>query len=108
MVNYEENTMIRQRTSQLIWGVIFSGLITSASADILLIEKVRERMARDLPDNGLRMTEVEQQYGQPQGKMAAVGDPPITRWEYAEYTVFFEYDVVIESVLHHDAVVGTP
>jgi hypothetical protein len=29
-----------------------------------------------------------------------VGQPPITRWDYASYSVYFEYDRVIDSVRH--------
>lgn len=82
-------------------------LLTSiglASADVLLIDEVRERMLRDLPANGLSQTEVEQRYGMPRERRAAVGDPPITRWIYDDYSVYFEYNIVIESVLHHGAV----
>jgi hypothetical protein len=31
-----------------------------------------------------------------------VGDPPITRWVYDRFTVYFENDRVIHSVVHHD------
>ena len=30
-----------------------------------------------------------------------VGQPPITRWDYREFSVYFEYDHVINSVRHH-------
>jgi len=39
--------------------------------------------------------------GPPRQKLPPVGDPPITRWEYPEYTVYFEYDKVITSVYKH-------
>jgi hypothetical protein len=98
--------MIRPFVSMLITGVVFIGLmIPTASADILLIEKVKERMMRDLPDNGLQMEEVERRFGTPAERHAPVGDPPITRWVYDDYSVYFEYQLVIDSVLHHEAVV---
>ncbi len=98
--------MVRPFISMLITGVIFIGLtIPTASADVLLIEKVRERMARDLPDNGMHMEEVERRYGIPAERRAPVGDPPITRWVYDDYSVYFEYQLVIDSVLHPDAVI---
>ena len=97
--------MIRTTKGKLVWGVVLLGLIGTAAADVLLIEKVRERMARSLPDNGLTMEQVEQRYGQPVERRPAVGDPPITRWVYEDYSVFFEHQLVIESVVHHEAVV---
>ena len=77
----------------------------SVAADVLLIEEVRERMRRDLPENGLTKSEVKQRYGAPGERRAPVGEPPITRWVYDQYSVYFEHDLVIESVLHHGAVV---
>jgi hypothetical protein len=97
--------MIGTTKGRLVWGVVFLGMISTAAADVLLIEKVRERMARNLPDNGLSMEQVQQRFGEPAEQRAAVGDPPITRWVYDDYSVFFEYNLVIESVLHHEAVV---
>jgi hypothetical protein len=77
---------------------------TPAESEVLLIEEVRERMRRDLPDNGLTRQQVEQRYGVPNERRAPVGEPPITRWIYDQYSVYFEHDLVIESVLHHGAV----
>jgi hypothetical protein len=31
----------------------------------------------------------------------AVGEPPISRWEYTGYTVYFEHDLVLHSVIQH-------
>ena len=41
---------------------------------------------------------VEANFGAPQSAREAVGDPPITRWEYANFVVFFEFDKVIHAV----------
>jgi len=76
----------------------------AVAGDVLLIEKVEERMMRDLPQNGLTKEGVEARYGSPEQRRAPIGDPPITRWIYDDFNVFFEYDLVIESVLHHDAI----
>jgi hypothetical protein len=35
------------------------------------------------------------------GQHKPVGQPPITRWDYREFSVYFEYDHVINSVRHH-------
>jgi hypothetical protein len=34
-----------------------------------------------------------------------VGEPPITRWDYGSYSVYFEYDVVLFSVLTEGQVI---
>ncbi|MEL7023676.1 MAG: hypothetical protein AAGL69_07985 [Pseudomonadota bacterium] len=51
------------------------------------------------PQRGMTMSRVESGWGQPQTRRAAVGQPPITRWEYNGFTVYFEYDRVIHTVL---------
>ena len=79
---------------------------TAATADVLLIEPVREVALMDVPVNGMKMSEVESRYGAPNTKDAAVGNPPITRWTYERWSVFFEYDAVLFTVLHKGEVLG--
>ncbi|MFK7886001.1 MAG: hypothetical protein AB8G16_03975 [Gammaproteobacteria bacterium] len=50
------------------------------------------------PARGMSMNQVEKTYGEPSARRAAVGDPPITRWEYGNFIVYFEYKHVIHSV----------
>ncbi len=50
------------------------------------------------PGRGLSMDQVENRYGEPTRRYDPVGDPPITRWEYADFVVYFEYRYVIHSV----------
>jgi hypothetical protein len=41
---------------------------------------------------------VQANFGAPQSMVAAIGEPPISRWEYAGFVVFFEHSLVIHSV----------
>ena len=50
------------------------------------------------PTRGMTQERVQSNFGAPQSTVAAIGDPPISRWEYAGFVVFFEYDKVIHSV----------
>lgn len=50
------------------------------------------------PAAGMTQSGVEAAYGAPVTKIAPVGEPPIARWEYAEFIVYFEYDRVIHAV----------
>lgn len=50
------------------------------------------------PARGLTMNAVEAKFGAPQTRHAAVGSPPITRWDYAGFSVFFEHQFVIDAV----------
>ncbi len=51
------------------------------------------------PGRGMTMKGVEARFGAPQMRHAAVGKPPITRWDYAAFSVFFEYERVIDAVV---------
>lgn len=73
---------------------------TLAPADTLLMQRVERSKASTLPLKGATMTAVEGQYGAPTSKAAAVGKPPITRWMYPAFTVYFEYDHVINAVVN--------
>lgn len=50
------------------------------------------------PTNNMTMAMVREATGEPEIAMDAVGEPPITRWQYPEYVVYFEHDRVIISV----------
>ena len=70
------------------------------SADVLLIEEVRQAGKMDVPENGMTSTEVSARFGEPLKKHSPVGDPPIKQWEYDGWSVYFEYDLVLFTVLH--------
>lgn len=52
------------------------------------------------PARGSSKAQVSNQFGNPAQQTAAVGEPPISRWVYNDFTVYFEGDHVIHSVLH--------
>jgi hypothetical protein len=52
----------------------------------------------DRPKRGVTMHDVETHFGAPVERHPTVGKPPITRWDYAGFSVFFERDRVIHSV----------
>ncbi len=56
---------------------------------------------QNLPQRGSSTSQVQRQHGEPVSRQAAVGQPPITRWDYADFSVYFEYDHVIQAVRHH-------
>ena len=51
------------------------------------------------PTAGMSMDQVTQQFGDPKSRISAVGEPPITRWIYDNFIVFFEHQHVIHSVV---------
>jgi hypothetical protein len=75
-----------------------------AVADVLDTSKViRGDTAMQGPSRGSSMDQVLARFGEPVTRMSPVGGdkplhPPITRWVYSEFTVYFEHDKVIDSV----------
>ena len=55
--------------------------------------------AEALPKKGLSASEVLARFGEPVERSAAKGEPPITRWSYSGFVVYFEGDTVIHSVV---------
>ncbi len=54
--------------------------------------------ATTTPVRGQRMQAVEAAHGAPSQRYPAVGRPPISRWDYPGFIVFFENDHVIHAV----------
>jgi len=95
--------------TRMILALMLLGILNFAAgvplrADVLLIEEVRQSERLKLPENGTSMADVRAKYGEPVNALAAVGDPPITRWDYDQWSVYFEYELVLFTVLHKGAV----
>ncbi|MGB6356523.1 MAG: hypothetical protein WBF21_21315, partial [Steroidobacteraceae bacterium] len=58
------------------------------------------------PTRGMTMSQVTAKFGAPVTKVPAVGKPPISRWEYPGFIVYFEADHVIHSVVPSTAAPG--
>ena len=56
-----------------------------------------------LPQTGESRRSVLERFGLADEEHKPVGQPPITRWDYRDFSVYFEYDHVINSVRHHHA-----
>jgi hypothetical protein len=54
------------------------------------------------PSRGLSMAQVERRFGEPSQRVAAVGEPPISRWVYPQFVVYFEGSYVIHAVARRD------
>ena len=81
-------------------------LASAAVAETIVVnDEVQVRDSQvDRPKRGLTMDEVEKHFGAPVTRHPAVGgsspqQPPITRWDYNGFSVVFEHDRVIDSVV---------
>ena len=77
-----------------------TGAQEAVRKDVLLIDRMAKTAHLSVPVNGLTMDQVIQKFGEPANRYSAVGDPPIARWVYENFTVYFEYQRVIHSVIN--------
>lgn len=89
------------RTFSTLALVALLAAAPGAVADVLIIEKL-EAAKVETPARGMTMDRVQSRFGPPLSVSGPVGDPPITRWDYAGFVVVFEYRHVIHSVEKHD------
>lgn len=84
----------------LVASLILAGPAGVAHADTLLMQGIQQAQAtaQERPGRGMSMQAVVAQWGEPTTRQAAVGQPPITRWDYRDFVVFFEYSHVIDAV----------
>jgi hypothetical protein len=87
----------------LMTGLLFGA---TAQADTLLVQRAQAEQSANLPSRGATMAQVESRFGAPQQKVAPIAgpgsrkrNPPITRWVYPNFNVFFEYNHVVDAVL---------
>ncbi|MDH3589655.1 MAG: hypothetical protein OEQ74_09645 [Gammaproteobacteria bacterium] len=78
--------------------VLLFAVAVSAIGQTLLNSTTQSAATQSIPTRGMTMEFVESSYGSPSNRRAPVGDPPITRWEYQHFIVYFEHKRVIHSV----------
>lgn len=69
-------------------------------AEVLEVPENPTKSSESAPKRGSPMDSVKSRYGEPQQVVNAVGVPPISRWVYDKFTVYFEKDHVIHTVAH--------
>jgi hypothetical protein len=93
---------LKSSTSWLLSLAATLALCGPASADEL--KAPAPTGGADRPASGMSMESVEAKYGAPSRRVPAVGgastaQPPITRWEYPGFVVYFEHNHVVHTVV---------
>jgi hypothetical protein len=91
--------------TRIVLAFMLTLAVQAVYADVLIIDEVRQADHMNLPKNGQNKATVESKFGTPQKQNPAVGDPPISSWDYDTYSVYFEHDLVLYAVLHPGAVI---
>jgi hypothetical protein len=94
----------------IVHGIAFAVLLGHAALAAAEIIKVplgaqgSAAVAAHVPERGISMDAVLAGWGEPEARQPAAGQPPITRWDYPEFFVYFEYQHVLHTVLRHTPV----
>jgi hypothetical protein len=82
------------------------GLVTAQADDIVVPSDAPQAAPApvSLPVKGQTMSQVIHRYGEPQVKHKPAGGdtpkhPPITRWDYPGFSVYFEHTHVVDAVV---------
>lgn len=81
-------------------GCALALALMSANAQTIRIPVGSQSEAFALPTLGQSQTSVLERFGLPLKEHPPVGQPPISRWEYPNFSVYFEYQHVLKSVVH--------
>lgn len=87
-------------TLALATALLITGNLQADTLTIPLGQQAADQQ-QNLPQRGASRSHVHQQYGEPATRHAAVGQPPISRWDYPGFSVYFEHDHVIHAVRQH-------
>jgi hypothetical protein len=86
-----------------VLGIVLFALAFSFTprgyAERIAIESVTQSSKAHRPHRGMSHADVQARFGAPTARVAPVGEPPISRWTYPKFIVYFEHDRVIHTVV---------
>lgn len=92
---------------KVIWLGALSLLLSAtwAQADQVRVPVGEQSQASNIarPLAGMKKADVEEKFGEPLERTGPVGEPPISSWEYRDFTVYFESNTVLHTVVKPDS-----
>jgi hypothetical protein len=85
-------------------GLLILGLSANVFAEEINLptnEPQTTEYTVQLPGRGMSMEMVQSRFGDALNKEPAVGQPPISKWTYSSFTVYFESEYVIHAVVNN-------
>jgi len=85
-------------------GLLILGLSANVFAEEINLptnETQTTEYTVQLPGRGMSMEMVQNRFGDALNKEPAVGQPPISKWIYSSFTVYFESEYVIHAVVNN-------
>ncbi len=92
-------SIYKKLVALLVLSLALNGVVL---ADILKIEggDAAVVIMDNRPSRGMNQLQVLELYGEPALRNAPVGQPPISSWDYNNFSVFFEGEYVLHTVNH--------
>lgn len=88
-----------------VTGLLLLGLSANSHAEVVELPTTQPSNTTEfsvqLPGRGMSMEMVLNRFDEPLEKEPAVGEPPITKWSYKNFTVYFESQFVIHAVVNN-------
>ena len=84
-------------------GLLLIGLSANLSAEEINVPATKAESSEfsiQLPGRGMSMENVQNRFGEATEVFPAIGEPPITKWVYKNFTVYFESEFVIHAVVN--------
>lgn len=86
----------------LLFICLSSMLMLSSHAEVLRIPISQQGdKTINMPLRGESQGRVMRRFGEPNVRHPSVGQPPISRWDYPDFSVYFEHSTVVSSVPTH-------
>ncbi len=95
ILKFGKNTLI---ASAIIITLLGSISMQSNAETLHLKQNIVKTL--DKPSVGMTRDAVRTKYGAPSELQAGVGQPPIEKWMYPTFSVYFENNTVIHAVAH--------
>jgi hypothetical protein len=98
-MRFQIRPKLRSKLTPVLAALALSACVAPAAfADVLNTPATATGQSGSRPARGMSMEKVEATFGTPSSRVPAVGEPPISRWEYPGFTVYFEHHLVIHTV----------
>ena len=93
-----QQILFRLSLTLLLGFTLPSHLAMAEDIRIPIGEQGKDQANIDMPTKGMSKERVKSLFGEPLEDVPAKGQPPISRWKYQEFTVYFDSNTVIHCV----------
>lgn len=94
----KQQTLLSLSLALLLGAALQAEYSIAEDIRIPIGEQAKDQSPIDMPTKGMSKERVKSLFGEPLEDIAAKGQPPISRWKYQEFTVYFDNNTVIHCV----------